>query len=180
MYVTHAPGMHAPTPCEQNDKLTGVKTKPCRNFVAGGKNRIGWIIDRSAYNSPPAKHHDWTCFYLSQGIPAGLSGTGDVMNDVTSACDVINHLVQSSHRFYRHKQLMFRFVRDPFMNECSLFVRMSNKFQILYNKNIHKLNEKLVFLYNYLNAATPLSFVRHVLETATILLAKETFLFSNY
>ena len=68
------------------------------------------------------------------------------MNDVTSACDVINHVVQSSTRFYRHTQLMFRFVRDQFMNECSLFVRMSHKFQILYNKNIHKINEKSVFL----------------------------------
>ena len=28
-----------PTPCEQNDRQTGVKTLPCRNFVEGGNHR---------------------------------------------------------------------------------------------------------------------------------------------
>ena len=35
--VVHARTETSP-PCEQNDWQTGVKTLPCRNFVAGGKN----------------------------------------------------------------------------------------------------------------------------------------------
>ena len=35
-----------PPPCEQNDSQTGVKTLPCRNFVAGGKHSPMLIIQK--------------------------------------------------------------------------------------------------------------------------------------
>ena len=43
------------TPCEQNDWQTGVKTSPCRNFVAGGNKaqKLFLITTPSGTNSQP-------------------------------------------------------------------------------------------------------------------------------
>ena len=48
------PRPEADTPCEQNDWQTGVKTLPCRNFVADGKNfqRLKVTCSRIWSNNP--------------------------------------------------------------------------------------------------------------------------------
>ena len=50
----HPPDQRQTPPCEQNDWQTGVKTLPCRNFVAGGKNfqRLKVTCSRIWSNNP--------------------------------------------------------------------------------------------------------------------------------